>query len=171
MSHRHGSRARRAWSAICLVLAAVAPAGAQDEAVDLSAYYGFGNLEMFKLSDRSANLLAADFNQDGLTDLVVADNSHSRLDLLIQRKTKPDVAAVTSQQVNAIEDTWRFEHKKIAVDREVIAMAVGRASGPVARGSQRSRCSSVPRVSSGRQWKPLEVMSWPSETSPWHSSS
>ena len=50
---------------------------AEDEKVDLSQYYGFESLEIFKLAPRSANLLAGDLNHDGLNDLLLVDNSQA----------------------------------------------------------------------------------------------
>lgn len=60
---------------------------AQDEDMvnELSQFYGFKPLELVKLSDRSGNLVSGDFNHDGITDLAIADNAHSRIDLLLQR--------------------------------------------------------------------------------------
>src|SRR5262245_40445977 len=59
---------------------------AEDEPGDnLAQYYGFTRLELYKLQQRSQNMLAADLNNDGKTDLVLIDNSNSRLDLLQQR--------------------------------------------------------------------------------------
>lgn len=90
---------------------------------ELAKYYGFRPLELIKLSDRSANLVAGDMNHDGLTDLVIADNSRSRIDLLLQRKSK--LAAEPKVEVNQFTPLWRFEHVKLSVDHEVAAMAVG----------------------------------------------
>ena len=55
----------------------------------LAQYYGFKPVEVFKLADRSGNMLTGDLNHDGLTDMILVDNSHSRLDLMIQRKAPP----------------------------------------------------------------------------------
>src|SRR5579872_6318772 len=64
--------------------------GAADEPADnLAAYYGFGRLELYKLQQRVGNMLAADVNNDGKTDLILIDNSNSRLDIL-QQRTKPE---------------------------------------------------------------------------------
>jgi hypothetical protein len=92
---------------------------------ELTQDYGFRDLELFKLSPRSANLVAGDLNHDGLTDLVVADNSHSRLDLLLQRKTKPANDPTVRVEINQFPQLWRFEHRKLSVDHEISALALG----------------------------------------------
>jgi hypothetical protein len=104
---------------------------AADEPGDnLAQYYGFGRLELYKLQQRSANMLAADLNNDGKTDLILIDNSNSRLDLLQQRaKPEAPVKPAGSAKINSIENDRRFEHKKIAVDREVASLAVGDFNG------------------------------------------
>jgi hypothetical protein len=97
------------------------------EQVKLSQFWGFGSLEIFKLEPRSANMLARDLNQDGRTDLILVDNSHSRIDVLLQRDQKPadTTDEVTKQQVNFLEDDWRFKRVKIPVDKEISSLAVG----------------------------------------------
>ena len=100
-------------------------AWAADAEVDLARYYGFRDVEVFKLEERSENLRAADLDGDGRVDLVLVDNSHSRIDWLRQRATKPADLATTDAKVNSVEDAWRFEHVKIPVDREVSGLVVG----------------------------------------------
>ncbi|MBW3541556.1 MAG: VCBS repeat-containing protein [Planctomycetes bacterium] len=116
-----------------LLLRFSATAPADDPAAeDLSQFYGFRELEIVKLERRSHSMLPGDFNHDGRTDLAVVDNSHSRIDLLIQREAKPDVTAAAASQsddVNALGSHWRFEHRKLPVDREVAALAVGDLNG------------------------------------------
>ncbi len=103
----------------------IAAADASDEPDSpFASYYGFRKLELYKLQTRSINMLAADMNQDGRTDLILIDNSNSRLDLL-QQRDKPAPPAVKTTKVNAIADDWRFEHRKIGVDHAVAALAVG----------------------------------------------
>lgn len=120
---------------LLLALLAVSPASpsamAEEEPVDLSQFYGFHELEIFKLEQRSANVLYGDFNADGLNDLVLVDNSHSRIDLLQQRPERPDEAALKAlfrsetSGVNAVPNDWRFEHRKISVDRQVASLSLG----------------------------------------------
>lgn len=121
-------------AAIALVATAAlaARSSAQDagKPVDLSVYYGFGPLEIVKLEERSANMLAGDFNSDGRSDLLLVDNSHSRLDLLVQRKDRSEKDEIpTDKQVNAVGSTWRFEHRKLPLDKQVAAAAVGDFNG------------------------------------------
>ncbi|HEY2253575.1 MAG TPA: VCBS repeat-containing protein, partial [Planctomycetaceae bacterium] len=105
--------------------------GADDEAVDnLAAYYGFGRLELYKLNQRTGNMLASDLNNDGKTDLILIDNSNSRLDVL-QQRTKPEVPSKPAgpAKVNAVESDKRLEHKKVAVERELASLVVGDFNG------------------------------------------
>jgi hypothetical protein len=119
------------WSVLAAVLAVCACAlnvRSQEEdgmVNELTQYYGFKPLELVKLSDRSANLVAGDLNNDGLTDLAIADNAHSRIDLLLQRAAKPANAPTAKPDVNQFAAHWRFEHRKLSVDHEIAAMAVG----------------------------------------------
>jgi hypothetical protein len=115
-----------ALSATLICSASVASAADEDPADSLAGYYGFGPLEIYKLHQRSTNMLAADLNNDGRTDLILIDNSNSRLDVL-QQRTKADAPgkAKGTGKVNSIESDKRFEHRKIAVEREVAALAIG----------------------------------------------
>lgn len=96
-------------------------------AKDLSQHYGFEKLELFKVEQRSFNMLAGDLNHDGLTDLVVVDNSHSRIDLLQQRSEKPKTPKLSSppRDVNLVGDDWRFERRRIPVAKQIAAMTLG----------------------------------------------
>lgn len=101
-------------------------ANADDKTKNLAENYGFQKLEIFKLATRSSNMLSGDLNNDGLNDLVLIDNSHSRIDLLQQRKNRPAKTERPSpKDVNEITNDWRFLHRKISVDREVTAMVLG----------------------------------------------
>ncbi len=111
---------------VCLAAMTFLPAVA-DDAPALSDFYGFRELEVFKVSERSGNLLSGDMNHDGLTDLVIADNSRHRIDLWIQRKTPPTAPA--AGKANDITDSWRFEQQKLAVDQELFALTLGDFNG------------------------------------------
>lgn len=112
-----------------LVLLGTAQAAAQELNVSpLAKNYGFLPVEVTKLSSRASHLQAGDFNDDGLTDLVVINNERHRLDLLIQRRVRDKNAnaqLVIDRDANRIEDHWRFELRRIPVDQEVVALTVG----------------------------------------------
>lgn len=103
---------------------------AQDVPSELAQYYGFRPLEIFKLQHRSSNMIAGDLNSDGLTDLALIDNSNSRIDILQQRKKQPEPPEkVTSRDANSFKGDWRFEHKKLPVDKALAAMCLGDFNG------------------------------------------
>ena len=118
------------WAVLAVVVAAAVcgftlPAQDEEMVNELSQFYGFKPIEMVKLSNRSANLVAGDLNKDGLTDLAIADNAHSRIDLLLQRAAKPANAPTAKPEVNHFAAHWRFEHRKLSVDHDIAAMALG----------------------------------------------
>lgn len=116
----------RLSAALVLVVISGSLAAAENEKVDLSPYYGFKEVEVYKLEERSSNLRAADLDADGRTDLVLIDNSHSRLDWLRQREKPPEnPEKAPPGEVNFVPNSWRFEHVKIPVDREVVSLVTG----------------------------------------------
>src|SRR5580704_15708425 len=98
---------------------------------DLGQYYGFKPVEAIKLEPRASNLLAGDFNGDGLGDLALFDNGHARIDLLLQRRRPSDAPATesTPQSVNDVAADGRFEHKKLPLDKQLASMAAGDFNG------------------------------------------
>ncbi|MEZ6049330.1 MAG: VCBS repeat-containing protein [Planctomycetaceae bacterium] len=96
-----------------------------EESPSLAQYYGFEPVELFKLERRSRNLTSRDLNQDGLNDIVVVDNSHSRIDLLLQKNPNDTSATPAETEVNEVSNSARFEHIKLAVDKEVLSLTLG----------------------------------------------
>ena len=129
----------RQWTFLLAMLgsitAAVVGSTAEIDSVEsspLAPYYGFKPVEVFKLADRSGNMLTGDLNHDGLTDLILVDNSHSRLDLLLQRKEQPAKKKETPAgrtDVNVVDDAWRFDHQKLPVDHDIAALTLGDFNG------------------------------------------
>lgn len=122
-------RIARFAPALCALLSisSAGICGAADTAeVPLDHYYGFQPLEIVKLSDRAHSLQAGDFNHDGLTDCVAVDNSKNRITILLQRSKKFDPTTVhTTDQVNQVEDSLRFEARHLPVDRDIQALCSG----------------------------------------------
>jgi hypothetical protein len=97
---------------------------------DFGQYYGFKPVEVVKLEPRVSNLLAGDFNNDGLGDLALFDNGHARIDLLLQRRRPAEPSAdATPLDVNEVASDGRFEHKKIPLDKQLASMAMGDFNG------------------------------------------
>ena len=113
-----------------LAALALAVAPIQDDAgPPLANFYGFGELDILNVEDRSDNLRAGDVDGDGRGDIYLADDSHSRLDLFLQRVTPdPDPAADTAD-VNALPASAKFDHVKIPVDRAVYGLAAADFTG------------------------------------------
>ncbi len=96
----------------------------------LANYFGFGEMEIYKLDNNISNLQTADMNGDGLTDLIVVNNYKSKIDVLLQRKEKPTEAAVkTSSNVNELENDWRLDRRSIPINYHVHSLAVGELTG------------------------------------------
>ena len=112
----------------CLLSAvAVGETRSQDDDADLAAFYGFDPLVILKVEDRSEGLHAADLNGDGIADLVVEDDSHSRLDLFLRRETPAEEDEPT--RVNDLPETGLYEHVKFPVDREIGGLVPGDFNG------------------------------------------
>lgn len=116
----------------CLALICLA-GSIQAQEPSLADFYGFRELEVSKLTERSNSLVSGDFNHDGLTDLAAIDNSHSRIDLLLQRKSPADAnpagVGTGTPEVNAVTNSGRFDQQKLGVDQELAALAVADFNG------------------------------------------
>ena len=106
------------------------PAVAQDDAAPpLANFYGFRELDVLNVEYRSDNLRAGDVDGDGRGDIYLADDSHSRLDLFLQRaEPNPDPAADTAD-VNALPASAKFDHVKIPVDRAIYGLVADDFTG------------------------------------------
>jgi hypothetical protein len=121
----HCSRITATFVAI-LAAANFAPAADAPAEEPLDHFYGFLPLEIVKLSDRAHSIVPGDFNNDGRTDIAIVDNSKSHINLLLQRATRLDpVSDSAGKLVNELDEPWRFENRKLPVDREVQALTAG----------------------------------------------
>ena len=98
-----------------------------EEPVDLSAHFGFLPVEIFKLQERSQNLIVGDFTNDNRLDLALVDNSNNRLDLLVQRD-KPDPAAKIERKINQFENCRSIRRSRRSPRVTSMAMAFATSS-------------------------------------------
>lgn len=106
---------------ILLGLAAQVPAARGQTAAD----YGFLPIELYKLDSRISNLTLADLDGDKTQDVVVSNNSRSRIDILFSDpKIQPD-APETDQGVNSPEYDKRLKARRYSVDKEIVSITAG----------------------------------------------
>jgi len=94
----------------------------------LADNFGFRPLEVIKVTERAGNLLAGDMNHDGLTDVVITDNSHHRIEFWLRKKHDAQPAEVRptgKSRVNDLEDAAQYELQKLAADQEIAAVTLG----------------------------------------------
>ena len=97
---------------------------------DISAYYGFGEIEIIKLDWGIQDLTVADFNGDGRNDIAVVNNTKAKIELLIQKETvgpgTTDVSVdINDVDVNTITPPTRFDKQSIAVSEKVYSLVCG----------------------------------------------
>lgn len=97
---------------------------------DLSAYYGFKDIEIIKLEWGIKDLRIADFNGDDRNDIAIANNRKARIELLLQKETLgPDETQVAVDpgdiDINAIVTQTRFARESIAVSQKLFSLVCG----------------------------------------------
>lgn len=100
---------------------------------DLRASFGFADLEIYELGDGVFDLESGDLNGDGRTDLGVVNNARSRIELLLRRAPDdpgaPPRAADPTDEANPIAYDARYDVRRLAVERRVLALALGDVDG------------------------------------------
>ena len=97
---------------------------------DISAYYGFEEMEIIKLDWGIKDLRVADFNGDGRNDIAVVNNRKAKIELLVQKEAiGPGETEVIvnpgDRDVNIITPPTRFEKQSIAVPQKVHSLVCG----------------------------------------------
>jgi hypothetical protein len=102
----------------------------QSDSNDLSAYYGFKEMEIIKLDWGIQDLRVADFNGDGRKDIALSNNRRARIELLLQKEAigpgeKDFTIDPNDIDINAINPPTRFEHQSIAVSEKLQSLVCG----------------------------------------------
>ncbi|MGD8500398.1 MAG: VCBS repeat-containing protein, partial [Phycisphaerales bacterium] len=102
----------------------------QAESSDISAYYGFEEIEIIKLDWGIKDLRVADFNGDGRNDIALVNNRKARIELLVQKEAvgpgETEVAVDPNDiDVNAIIPPTRFERQSMAVSQKLYSLVCG----------------------------------------------
>lgn len=91
--------------------------------------FGFTGPENFPIDPFITQLRAADLDSDGLTDIIVANNSRSKLTLLYNQTGKTNLAAATraakaKRELNELPPDARFRIDSIASEKRIASLVV-----------------------------------------------
>ncbi|MHC4455839.1 MAG: FG-GAP repeat domain-containing protein [Planctomycetota bacterium] len=97
---------------------------------DITAYYGFDEMEIIKLNFGINGLRLVDFNNDGRVDIAVVNNRKAKIEILIQKETigpGEESIAVDPEDVdvNIIIEPTRFKKESVPVSEEVRSLVCG----------------------------------------------
>jgi len=121
----------------CLSAASAAPRSVTTRpAGNLDQYYGFARMEIIKLQYGLGEPIVADVNGDSLNDIIVANNSKARIELLLQKKGfDPDARVAVEIRDNDVNDvfgrerTWRFHRATYDLDVSASGLVVADLNG------------------------------------------
>lgn len=111
-----------------LLLAALAAHGAAP-----ASRFGFAGPEIFPVDFQIAHLHAADFDGDGLRDLLVVNNARSKITLLLNRTGKPPepkaALLAVKRDLNELPPDARFRIDSIASEKRISSLTVADLNG------------------------------------------
>lgn len=123
-----GAWARMAWQ-LPLLIATATMAGAEPT----TNRFGFAGKEIFPVDFQIGQLRSADFDGDGLNDLVVVNNARSKISLLFNQTGKSNLtekAAVSvRRELNELPPGARFKIESIASEKRITSLAVADLNG------------------------------------------
>jgi len=97
---------------------------------DISAYYGFDEMEIIKLDWGISGLRIADFNADGRNDIAVVNNRKARIEILTQKEDvgpgeTPVAVDADDIDINAITPPTRFHNHSVPVSQKIFSFVCG----------------------------------------------
>ncbi len=118
--HHRSSLLRR--STVAATLALAAPTALADDR-DIAAYFGFDGLDVIKIDNNAGPFIVADMNGDGLLDIVVGNNSKSRIEVHYQKAgAKPTDEVPAPTRMNELPEHWRFRRETVSVGHQITSI-------------------------------------------------
>ena len=98
-----------------------------------SDIFGFAGKEEYPIDGQISLLHSADLDGDGLNDLIVVDNAHSKIDLLYNQTGKTNLTKNAAQRVqreiNDLPPDARFRIETIASEKRISSLVVADLNG------------------------------------------
>src|SRR2546423_6104965 len=95
--------------------------------------FGFVEPEQFPIDNQISQLRVADLDGDGLNDLIVVNNSRSKINLLYNQTGKTNIAARSrlshKQELNELPPDARFRIESIASEKRISSLVVADING------------------------------------------
>lgn len=88
--------------------------------------FGFSGPEIFKIDNEFGQLRSADLDGDGLEDLIVINNSRSKINLLYNQsgKTNARPAYLVKREINELPPDARFRIDSVASEKRIASLVV-----------------------------------------------
>src|SRR5438046_5207836 len=122
------NRAKRMFSAL-LLLGSLLITGRGDSGTNR---FGFTGPKIFPIDNQIGHLRAADLDGDGLQDLIIVNNSRSKINLLYNRTGKTnqtEAKAVAKRELNELPPDARFRIESIASEKRISSLVVADLNG------------------------------------------
>lgn len=122
----------RSFAGACLIAGSIAltQGSATNEPAEK---FGFSGPEIFPIENQITQLKHADFDGDGLEDLVVVNNARSKITLLLNRTGKTNAPAAdakaTGRDVNELPPDARFKIESVASEKRISSMVAADLNG------------------------------------------
>jgi hypothetical protein len=118
---------------IFAAMAAAVFLGLAVRAADTNTSFGFTGPEIFPIDPQIGQLHVADFDGDGLNDILVVNNSRSKINILYNRTGKTNViekaASAMKTELNELPPDARFRIDSIASEKHISALVVADLNG------------------------------------------
>jgi hypothetical protein len=101
-------------------------------AADTTNRFGFTGPEIFPIDNLISHLRVADVDADGLQDLIVVNNSRSKINVLINqtgRTNQPPAAQPVKRELNELPPDARFRIESVASEKRISALVVADLDG------------------------------------------